>query len=230
MARRRFFATRVQGDRACLEGADARHLARVLRAEPGQEYELACEGAVYLARIERASPGAVSFAILEMLAAPAPVPQLEAGVAIFKFHRYEWMLEKATELGLTRLWPLVTRRTDAQLAAAARARRRRWQEIAAQAAAQSRRAELPEVAPPLDLRSFLALPATGNHWLLQESGAEGAVLAAGTPCRLLVGPEGGWTPEETAAAAAAGFTPVSLGSRILRCETAVLAALALAAR
>ncbi|TAN21787.1 MAG: 16S rRNA (uracil(1498)-N(3))-methyltransferase [Acidobacteria bacterium] len=230
MARRRFFATRVQGDRASIEGAGAQHLASVLRVEPGQEYELAWEGAVYLARIERASSGAVAFAILERLAAPAPVPQLEAGVAIFKFHRYEWMLEKATELGLTRLWPLVTRRTDAQLATAATARCRRWQQIAAQAAEQSRRAELPEVAPPLALRSFLSLPATGNRWLLQESEAASTVLAPGTPCRLLIGPEGGWTPEEAAEAATAGFTPVSLGSRILRCETAVLAALVLAAR
>lgn len=230
MARRRFFATWVQGSRASIAGAEAQHLARVLRAEPGQIYELAWEGAVYLARIERASPASVSFEILERLAAPAPVPQLEAGVAIFKFHRYEWMLEKATELGLTRLWPLLTRRTDARLAAAARARCRRWQEIATQAAEQSRRAELPEIAPPLALRSFLDLPPAAHRWLLQESDTGGRALPAGTPCRFLVGPEGGWTPEETAEAVAAGFTPVSLGPRILRCETAVLAALVLAAR
>ncbi|MGH9468071.1 MAG: RsmE family RNA methyltransferase [Terriglobales bacterium] len=231
MARRRFFASAAEGGKASITGPGAAHLARVLRARPGEEHEIAWQGAVYLGRIEQVQPHAVTFALERELATAAPVPDLEVGAALFNTSHWEWMLEKATELGLTRLWPLLTRRTDPRWAlgapAGAAKRRARWQQIALQAAEQSRRATVPDIAAPLTLQAFLALPAAGARWLLQESPG-GVALPPSLPCRLLAGPEGGWEEEESSAATAAGYVPVSLGPRILRCETAVIAALVLA--
>lgn len=136
------------------------------------------------------------------------------------------MIEKATELGLTRLTPLTTRRTDPKLAAAAPARRARWQQIARGAAEQSRRAAWPEIAGPEPLRAWLAQPHPGKRLLLSDAFDVRTITPTRGPVGMLVGPEGGWSPEETVAAESAGFTAVSLGPRILRSETAVLAALA----
>jgi 16S rRNA (uracil1498-N3)-methyltransferase len=226
MARRRFFADALAEGAAHLEDANAHHLARVLRAQPGQEYELAFAGRVYLARITAVRPARVDFAIVEELPAPAPEREISLAVALFKFDRFEWMIEKATELGVTRLTPLVTRRTDVKLAAAAPARRARWQQIARGAAEQSRRAAWPEIAPPVRLAAWLAQPAAGRCLLLLESPAAPPLAVVQGAVTLLAGPEGGWAAEEVEAAVAAGFLPVSLGPRILRGETAVLAALA----
>lgn len=226
MARRRFFADALAEGAARLEGANAHHLARVLRAEPGQVYELAFNGRVYLARITAVRPARVDFAVVEELPAPAPEREISLGVALFKFDRFEWMVEKATELGVSRLTPLSTRRTDPKLAAAAPARRARWQQIARGAAEQSRRAAWPEVAEPQALAAWLALPHAGTRLVLSESATAPLAAPARGSLVMLAGPEGGLAPEEAEAAATSGFAPVSLGPRILRSETAVLAALA----
>ena len=226
MARRRFFATRVATGEAEIVGAGAAHLARVLRVEVGQEYELAHAGQVYLGRVARVSPRAVGFALVAALPAPAPTPPLAVAAALFKFDRFEWMLEKATELGLSRLQLLATRRTDPRLLAAAPKRLERWHTIAVEAAQQARRADWPEIAPPQTLADFLAEPLGGAKVLLsEEPGGARLGLVSGT-LTLLTGPEGGFAPEELAAAEAAGYAPTSLAPRILRCETAILAALA----
>lgn len=225
MARRRFFADALADGVARLEGANAHHLARVLRAQPGQEYELAFAGRAYLARITSVRPQRVEFALEEELAA-LPERSMEVGVALFKFDRFEWMIEKATELGLTRLTPLTTRRTDPKLAVAVPARRARWQQIARGAAEQSRRAAWPEIAGPEPLRAWLTQPHAGNRLLLSEAPDAAALAPTADAVVMLAGPEGGWAAEEAEAAEAAGFAPVSLGPRILRSETAVLAALA----
>ncbi|HUX67081.1 MAG TPA: RsmE family RNA methyltransferase [Terriglobales bacterium] len=227
MARRRFFATRVAAGEAEIEGAGAAHLARVLRVAVGQEYELAHAGQVYLGRVERVSPRAVGFRLLATLPAPAPTPPLALAAALFKFDRFEWMLEKATELGLSRLHLLATRRTDPRLVAAAAKRQERWQRLALEAAQQSRRADGPEIVPVQTLAEFLAAPPAGAKLLLsEEPGGAPVPIGATSPLTLLSGPEGGFAPEEWAAAQAAGFAATSLGPRILRCETAILAALA----
>ncbi|MGH9488059.1 MAG: RsmE family RNA methyltransferase [Terriglobales bacterium] len=227
MARRRFFASACDGARARIDGESAHHLTRVLRVQPGQEYELAWKGALYLGRIESARTGAVELTVTAQLAAPQPESALELAAAIFKFDRFEWMLEKATELGMTRLWPVVSRRSDPRLAAAAAARARRWRQIALSAAEQSRRATCPDIAAALSLAALLAHPFAGQRLLLSEAKDAPAMAGAAPPLRLLLGPEGGWSEEEASAAAAAGYRPVSLGGRILRAETAALAALAL---
>ncbi len=229
MSRRRFFAARVEGEAAWLEGAAAAHLARVLRAVAGQEFELAWQGRVYLGRVRRATPALVAFDLVGELATPAPAPALELGAALFKFDRFEWMLEKATELGLSRLYLLSTRRVEPRLLAAAAKRFERWRTIAREAAEQSRRADWPEIVAPQPLAAFLASPVSApgrERWVLTEPPGGEPLSPARGPRLLLAGPEGGWGPGELEAAVAAGFAPASLGPRILRCETALLAALA----
>ncbi len=226
MARRRFFATSVQGGEAYLAGPAARHLHRVLRARPGQQFELAHGGRLYLATVRHSSTAEVAFVIDEELAATTPEPRLELAVALFKFDRFEWMLEKAVELGVSAVQPLLTRHTEPRLAAAAPARRPRWEAILFAAAEQSRRADWPTLSEPGRLDHFLAAPGSGQRLLLSELPGAPSLQPPAADAVLLAGPEGGFAPEEFSAAEGAGFISVSLGPRILRVETAVLAALA----
>jgi len=226
MSRRRFFADALAQGAARLEGAHAHHLAQVLRAQPGQEYELAFAGRIYLGRITGVRAQRVEFEVVEELPQPVAERPVELGMALFKFDRWEWMVEKATELGLTHLTPLSCRRTDPKLAAAAAGRRTRWLQIARGAAEQSRRASWPEIMPPQALSAWLAKPHAGTRQLLSEAPEAPMLTAVPGAVVLLAGPEGGLAEEEAAAAVNLGFAPVSLGPRILRCETAVLAALA----
>lgn len=224
--RRRFFADALEGGSGFVRGAHAAHLLRVLRAEVGQQYELAHAGRVYLAQIRMLGREEVGFAILEELPPPVPVRPLHLAAALFKFDRFEWMLEKATELGVASIQPLITRRTDPHLEAAAARRLERWRKILFESAQQSRRTDWPRLETVQPLTTWLSAPPAGERVLLSELPG-GAPLRAGTePLLLLTGPEGGWAPEEIEAATAAGFAPVSLGPLILRCETAILAALA----
>jgi 16S rRNA (uracil1498-N3)-methyltransferase len=148
-----------------------------------------------------------------------------------KFDRFEWCLEKAAELGATRITPLAARRTGKLLLAAARKRRTRWEKILRESAEQTRRVR----APALDLArrpadAFAQSQACIRILLCEREEAKpiGEALSGGprTSAALAIGPEGGWTEEEIAAARAAGFAEASLGENILRTETAVIAALA----
>lgn len=224
--RRRFFASSMSGDVARIEGQQAVHLARVLRAQTGQHYELAHEGRVFVARVLRASPRTVEFALEQELAVSPEESVIELAAALFKFERWEWMVEKATELGVTKVQPVLSRRTDARLATAVGAKLERWRTIAFEAAQQARRCSVPEIAAPLHLEEILAAPPAAARILLAEGGTAPALTARTGAVCLLCGPEGGWTGDEVAAAGEAGFVSASLGPRILRCETAALAALA----
>ena len=238
MTRRRWIADHAAGDRAALTGANALHLARVLRARPGQEFEIAARGRVRLGRVLSVSEERVEFELGDEVEGNAALP-LCLYLAVFKFDRMEWALEKATELGVERVVPVVARRTEVHLAKAAAKRVERWRRLAREAAQQSRRAAPPEVSDPLPFRSIIApssglrivLAETGNNPSLAQllrhpEGSEGAALEA-TAISLAVGPEGGWTSDELAAVTAAGWLPASLGPRILRAETAAIAALAI---
>lgn len=226
--RRRFFADSLQPGRALIRGAGAIHLTRVLRAEPGQQYELVVEGRLYLARIIRAAPQVVEWELQEELFVPAPAPPLILAAALFKFDRFEWMLEKATELGASGILPLVLRRTEVHLAKAAPRRLERWRTIVKEAAQQSRRLDWPVIEPARSLADLLASPLSGRRLLLSEPPAGAPFPPSSGPMVLLTGPEGGFAPDEMQAAIAADFCAVSLGPRVLRSETAILAALALA--
>jgi 16S rRNA (uracil1498-N3)-methyltransferase len=249
--RRRFFVEEFQGGRAVLRGDAAHHAGRVLRAEPGQLYELSDGEQVWLGRIERVRREEVEFSLIEPLPAVSSARELILVLSIVKFDRFEWALEKATELGVAEVIPLAAARSEKGLVAAAEKRARRWEKILLEAAQQSRRLR-PPCLRPLERRSvdFLrgaaGVPALGKEPVAATGVCNSAprlffseerdapplrtVLqrAAGAKAvSLAFGPEGGWTEEERCAARAGQWAEVSLGANILRTETAVLAALAI---
>ncbi len=230
--RRRFFVDEVRSGRAEISGDDARHLTRVLRVEAGQRYEISDNRHVYLAEVDTARKEHVSFRTIEKLAAPAPTVRLVLCAALIKFDHFEWMIEKATELGVSEIVPVETIRSERGLERAAHKRIERWRRIALEASQQSRRAFLPEVAEPEPLRDTLVREAT-YRFAFDENLApplNSALPALRNPqdsVAMLIGPEGGWTDDERAHFTSSAWTPVSLGPLILRAETAALAALAI---
>ncbi len=231
--RRRFFVDQVRSGRAEISGDDARHLTRVLRVEAGQRYEISDNHNVYLAEIDTAHKEHVTFRTLEKLAAPAPTVRLVLCAALIKFDHFEWMIEKATELGVSEIIPVETIRSERGLERAAHKRVERWRRIALEASQQSRRAFLPEVSEPESLRDALSRGANHRFALDENPIAQSlnsALPAARHPedtVAMLIGPEGGWTDDERAQFTAAAWSPVSLGPLVLRAETAALAALAI---
>jgi len=231
--RRRFFVDQVRSGRAEISGDDARHLTRVLRVEAGQRYEISDNRNVYLAEIETARKEHVSFRTIEKLATPAPGVRLVLCSALIKFDHFEWMIEKATELGVSEIVPVETIRSERGLERAAHKRIERWRRIALEASQQSRRAFLPEVSAPVSLDAVLCREAT--HRFVFDENPSAQLLNAALPAVrspedtvvILIGPEGGWTGEERLQFSGASCTPVSLGPLVLRAETAALAALAI---
>jgi 16S rRNA (uracil1498-N3)-methyltransferase len=242
MTRRRWIADETRGNAAALIGDHALHLTRVLRAEIGQVFDIATGTSVRRGTITSISEERVEFALGEEQPT-ASVPELTLALAIFKFDRMEWAIEKCTELGVTRIIPIVAHRTDSHLAIAAPKRRERWQRLALQASEQSRRAAPPEIAPPIKLKDFrsagvspavgqASLPAPASQIVLSES-ENGTRLSDVLQFRqsaltLAIGPEGGWTPDELQWFRESGWTTASLGDTILRAETAAIVATALA--
>jgi 16S rRNA (uracil1498-N3)-methyltransferase len=233
MTRRRWIADEVSGNRAALVGEHAAHLARVLRARVGQEFDIAAAERVRRGRVTAVSDQRVEFELAEDVAAALDLP-LTLLLSIFKFDRMEWAIEKLTELGASRVVPVIARRTDARLAQAAAKRAERWRKIARQAAEQSRRALPPEIAAPLPLREAVRA-AEGVRVFLDESEEKVTLKQAlrghapAQPVALAFGPEGGWTEDEVKLLREAGWVAASLGSRILRAETAAIAAVSVAA-
>ncbi len=214
-----------------MEGDTAHHLGRVLRAQQGQVYELSDGQRIWLARIEKVSRDRVDFALLEEIPVHQPRVEVALLLSVVKFDAFEWAIEKATELGVSRIVPLAAARSEKALLAAAGKRAERWKKILAEASQQSRRLRVPtlqNVARPAE--AWPRLSATMKILLSERSEAPALrqVLASATvaSAALAIGPEGGWTDEEVAAAQTAGFREASLGTLILRTETAVIAALA----
>jgi 16S rRNA (uracil1498-N3)-methyltransferase len=214
-----------------LTGDDAEHLVRVLRAEVGELYEISDNENLYLARVTIARKSVVSFEVVEELAAPPQVGKLTLLAALFKFDRFEWMVEKATELGVAEIAPCEAVRTERGLMQAAMKRRVRWERIALEASQQARRVRLPVVAAATQLPQALELAADVKLFLDEDSSAppilrvlSGQVESA-PHVALLAGPEGGWTEAERTSATEKGWRPCSLGPTILRAETAGIAGL-----
>jgi 16S rRNA (uracil1498-N3)-methyltransferase len=236
MARRRFFVDAVQSGRARITGSDAHHLTRVLRVEPGQQFEISDNQNVYLAEVESAHKDLVSFVVQDRLAVAEPVVRITLLASLIRFERFEWIIEKATELGVERIVPFEAERTEKGLKNAAEKRSVRWNRIAREASEQSRRARLPEIGGVVALADALGMEAGYRYMLDEAQGAQSAppMLAAlpssrvaGDQVALLLGPEGGWTDRERPLIASAGWYPVSLGHEILRAETAAIAGLAI---
>jgi 16S rRNA (uracil1498-N3)-methyltransferase len=232
MARRRFFVDAVQSGRARITGPDAHHLTRVLRVEPGQQFEISDNHTVYLAEVESARKDLVSFSIREKIAPVQPVVLTTILASLIRFERFEWMLEKATELGVARVAPVQAERSERGLERAAGKRMSRWNRIAREASEQSRRDRLPEICTPVDLAGALQIEAA-YRYVLEEAGAPPILPALpahrepGDSVAVLVGPEGGWTDREREQIAGSPWRSVSLGPGILRAETAAIAALAI---
>jgi len=232
MTRRRWIADEIQGDRAALTGAHAQHLIQVLRARVGQEFDVAAGGVVRRAKIRSLSDARVDFELGEIVPQPE-LPKLTLLLAIFKFDRMEWAIEKCTELGVSRFIPLIARRTDIHLASAASKRWERWQRLVRQAAEQSRRATFPEFEKPVEVTQAVQVQ-QGTRILLAENEQSlrlTDVLAeaySDFTFALAIGPEGGWTDDEVQVFASAGWISASLGPTILRSETAAIAAVATA--
>jgi|SRR5208282_1222812 len=251
MTRRRWIADEVSGDSAALVGEHAAHLARVLRAEAGQSFDIAIGGEVRLGVITSICEDRVEFALGEACKS-RKAPAITLALAIFKFDRMEWALEKCTEIGVARIIPVMARRSEAHLVAAAPKRHERWLRIVHQAAEQSRRVAAPEVTAAVKLKDLAGvLPADAEtRIVLAEALAdsvEGSRLAgivqlsfqsssrsSVEPGRsdggvvLAVGPEGGWADAELGWFREAGWIAASLGETILRAETAAIVASALA--
>jgi 16S rRNA (uracil1498-N3)-methyltransferase len=231
MTRRRWIADTWTETTASLTGEQARHLARVLRAEPGQIFDIVANGFLHRAEIVRADEREVLFMLREELDTDAALP-VHLLMAVFKFDHMEWGIEKATELGAARITPVLARRTEKHLALAAAKRVERWRRIVLEAAKQSRRSDVPAVDEPVQLKAALAMVTAGTKLLLAETEQEktlSAGLAGAESVALAIGPEGGWTVDEMTLFRERGWKSVTLGPRILRAETAAIAGLAVCA-
>jgi len=228
MTRRRWIADRIAGNRAWLTGSNAEHLARVLRAKPGQQFDIAAAGLLRTGTVISISPDEVEFELGEPLSSP-PLPQISVFLSIFKFDRMEWAIEKLTELGVATIFPLVARRTEAHLAKAAEKRVERWRKIAHEAAQQARRIEPPQIAWPASLKSAIR-SVEGARIVLSEVeesvSLKLALRESRPPISVALGPEGGWTSEELLLFQESGWKAASLGNTILRAETAAIVAVA----
>lgn len=229
MSERFFVAAPPDAGRAEACGDEARHLARVLRAKVGDEVRLfAGDGREWPGRIVRIGRDTIEFATGAAIPDPPRTgAALTLAVALPKGERQKWLVEKLTELGVERLVPLETSRGVAEATAAARARLER---TVIEACKQCGRNRLLDIAPPCSVADLCAATAAGTAILLTDPQAaplDAAVLPRGAEVIGLVGPEGGFTAEEIAAADCAGARRIGLGPHVLRVETA---AVALAAR
>jgi 16S rRNA (uracil1498-N3)-methyltransferase len=232
MTRRRWIADEVSGKHAALVGLHAQHLARVLRAQVGQSFDLVAGDVVRRGRILSVSDDRVEFELAEEVSFVA-MPEVGLLLAIFKFDRMEWAIEKCTELGVQRILPIIARRTESHLAAAAAKRAERWRRIIQQASEQSRRPSIPRIGEAMKVKDAVREAAT-TRILLSEAEQEVKLREAlqshpvGESVLLAIGPEGGWTEEELTFFGQHGWISASLGDTILRAETAAIAATAIA--
>ncbi len=209
----------------------ARHVARVLRLRSGAAVVLFDgRGGEYAARLTSVAGGEVRAVIHAHTPVERESPlRVILGQALARGERMDFAVQKAVELGVAAIQPLATARCVVKLKGEREARRREhWQAVAAGACEQCGRNTIPAVHAPLDLAAWLAQDGAGPGLVLDPAAGEPlhAPPAPGGPVRLLIGPEGGLTDEELAAAHRAGFRAVRLGPRVLRAETAPLAALA----
>lgn len=227
----RYFVDRpIEGQQARLEGTEAHHLAHVMRAKPGDRVTLFDgSGAEFLASVERVGRSQIELSILsrQRIDRESRVT-VELGVPLPKAERQRWLVEKAVELGVARLTPLVTERTTDRSGATAPDRLRR---AVIEASKQCGRNRLMDVSAPSSLNDFLAAgPADGWRLIAQREANHcqrvlDELRASGAPphVTLAIGPEGGFTDAELKLAAGNRWQAVALGPRVLRVETAALA-------
>ena len=232
MTRRRWIAEHWDEATATIVGAQAEHMARVLRAQPGMEADVVAGGHVFHAEVAAVCPHEIRFNLVAEVRADPALP-VTLVLAVYKFDRMEWVLEKATELGVAAVAPVIARRTEKHLAEAAESRVERWRRIVHEAAQQSRRSDVPLIYDPAPLAVRVRAASESTRIVLAEqertTTLRHALDEAVATLEIAIGPEGGWAPEEEALFDANGWRAASLGPRILRAETAAIAALAVVA-
>lgn len=221
------------GAKVALPEHTAHHAREVLRLRPGADVRVFDgQGAEFEATLDEVSRRVVSARLGPLVPVRPESPlHLVLAVAPLRGDRMELVIQKATELGASEIWPVVTVRTDAAARPALRGSRdRRWDRVAAGAAEQCGRATLPRLESTVKLEDLLARPFAGTRAFLLETGGAPPLAGFERPpaLLLLVGPPGGLAPAEVERLGAAGYLPASLGPRILRSETAAVAAVALA--
>lgn len=220
------------GRRGLVSGSAANHIARVLRLGVGDALTLFDgRGGEYASHIEALKKDAVEVAVGEHIAIERESPlAVTLAQGISRGERMDWVMQKATELGVQRIVPLITERSVVRLDVhQAQKKFQHWRGIVIAACEQCGRNCLPELAVPVDLQEFLGSQAATADMRLLLSPGGSVRIGAIKPVRnitVLIGPEGGLAPEEAAAAIAQGFVGLQLGPRILRTETAAIAALA----
>jgi 16S rRNA (uracil1498-N3)-methyltransferase len=243
MTRRRFFAppTAFNGTQTSvtLIADEARHLREVLRLKPGDEvYVFDGAGKEFLSRIEESRRDTARLEIIREVepARPESNLQLTLALALLKGEKFDLVVQKATELGVTSIVPVMTKHADIRLRDESDAAKRvtRWQRIAMEAAKQSGRAVVPTVASLITFASLIQTQSSGAKRLLfsERDGdsliqAKQDFAAGASQITALVGSEGGWSDEEIAAARGAGWAIVTMGGRTLRAETAAITVIAL---
>ena len=228
----RYFISERMGEAAALTGPEARHLGKVLRAQPGQVVTL-CDGAGldWDGTITRIEPERVEFALSNQRPTDAePATRVTLFVGYPKQDKLEQIIQKGVELGAAHIVPFFSRFC---VAAPKKEEQKnlRYNRISAEAAKQCGRGVLPDVAAPLELKSLpIAMKDFDAVLFCYELGGQPlrtvAPPLAGKKLALITGAEGGFAPEEAQLLIQAGAVPIGLGSRILRCETAPVAALA----
>src|SRR5438270_13100359 len=207
MTRRRWIADEVLGNRAALTGDHARHLAQVLRAQVGQEFDISSGVEVRSGKVLSVHPDRIEFELGEVVAQPEQA-QITVAISIFKFDRMEWAIEKCSELGVARIVPVIAGRTEKHLAAAAAKRVDRWRRLVHQAAEQSRRSSSPEIAQPINIKDLFAVRGETRTVLSeveQDVMLKDAIPRDAISVLLAFGPEGGWTEQELQAFRESGW-------------------------
>ncbi|MEN1678360.1 MAG: 16S rRNA (uracil(1498)-N(3))-methyltransferase [Planctomycetota bacterium] len=229
MSERFFCESPISGDSATLTGAEAHHLLHVMRLREGARVVLFDgSGHEFTAEVQACGRRDVELAVLAREAIDRETPgPLTLAVALPKGDRQRWLVEKLTELGVATLAPIVTERAVNKLSDGAAAKLHR---AVIEACKQCRRNRLTEIMPPAPWEVFSADCVTDGAWLLHPTGEpiDDRLASGETPTTIAVGPEGGFTDDEVVTAIERGWRAVSMGSRILRTETAAVAAASLA--
>lgn len=238
MTANQFFVPAIAegAERIVVAGDEHRHLARSARVRPGESVWLIdAAGRRALARVERVGEEATELAVLERQEPEGPRTRVVLAQALVEAKKLEAIIEKAAELGCAEVVPVTTARSVRAARERADRKLERWARIVREAAKQCKGRLVTSVRPPRTLKALLREPPAGLRLFLSEHGGRPLreVLAGPGAARpaaavILVGPKGGWTAAEEKDIRAAGFEAVSLGSRVLRAETAAVAAAAMA--
>jgi len=217
----RFFIkqSNIRSSYVFLDGEEHHHLSRVARIKPGEKVWLFDErGTNYLARVEEVTKEKTRLAILERRVTPEPRVEITLAQALIKSKKMNSIIQKATELGVTTIIPVITARTVVRIEERAEKKLERWQKIIKAAAKQSKISFLPSISSPVTLEKLVEERDEAKKLVLSENTSSAIIL---------VGPEGGWTSEEEEYILDHAYEAVSLGRQVLRAETAALASLAM---